>query len=77
MMVLATMVLAPYALKLYSSQQSTAVRPYALKRNDYASMDGHYRMTQEQEWRDSDPNRPLEHRPNVQMLTEIAKAGLE
>jgi hypothetical protein len=32
MMVLATVVLVPYDLKLYSSQQSTAVRSYALKR---------------------------------------------
>ena len=91
MMVLAAMVLVPYALKLYSSQQSTAVRPYALKRNACVSMrDNYHRKTLEQEGRHSDPNRPLEHRPNqwvlkrmpgkfrlkqwVQMPTEIDKA---
>ena len=76
MMLLALMVLIPGALRLYTPQQSAAVETSALDRSAYANMDGHYRKTQEQEGRDSEPNRPLEHRPKerVRMPTEIDKA---
>ena len=63
MILLALMVLIPGALRLYTPQQSAAVETSVLDRSAYANMDGHYRKTQEQEGRDSEPNRPLEHRP--------------